>query len=119
MLLLCTLYYFPLVKQVSVTTTAAVMELLITNKAVAKSGSSTASIRKKKKKKQSCMAPLYASSSRICCADFTLVVRKNIQGRGMFLFEYDSILELSRTFVILSVLPNCSKYSMPGTSQTS
>lgn len=118
MLLLCTLYYFPLVKQVSVTTTAAVMELLITNKAVAKSGSSTASIRKKKKK-QSCMAPLYASSSRICCADFTLVVRKNIQGRGMFLFEYDSILELSRTFVILSVLPNCSKYSMPGTSQTS
>lgn len=49
MLLLCTLYYFPLVKQVSVTTTAAVMELLITNKAVAKSGSSTASIRKKKK----------------------------------------------------------------------
>jgi len=48
MLLLCTLYYFPLVKQVSVTTTAAVMELLITNKAVAKSGSSTASIRKKK-----------------------------------------------------------------------
>lgn len=49
MLLLCTLYYFPLVKQVSVTTTAAVMELLVTNKAVAKSGSSTASIRKKKK----------------------------------------------------------------------
>lgn len=42
MLLLCTTYYLPLVKQASVTT-IAVMTLLITNKAVAKPESSTMS----------------------------------------------------------------------------